>query len=31
MSRWRALVGDVHLWIPVAVLLLGLLVLWWIA
>lgn len=29
--RWRALLGDVHFWIPVAVLLLGLLVLRWIA
>jgi hypothetical protein len=31
MTRWRALVGDVHFWIPVVVLLLGLLVLRWIA
>lgn len=30
-SRWRALVGDVHFWIPVAVLVAGLLVLAWIA
>jgi hypothetical protein len=30
-SRWRAIVGDVHFWIPVAVLLVGLLVLRWIA
>ena len=28
---WRALVGDVHFWIPVAVLVAGLLVLAWIA
>ncbi len=31
VSRWRALLGDVHFWIPVAVLLAGLLVLRWIA
>jgi len=30
-SRLRALVGDPHFWIPVAVLVLGLLVLRWIA
>ncbi|HXL10289.1 MAG TPA: hypothetical protein VN955_02785 [Gemmatimonadales bacterium] len=30
-SRWRALLGDAHFWIPVAVLLAGLLVLRWIA
>lgn len=30
-SRWRALVRDVHFWIPVAVLVAGLLVLAWIA
>ncbi len=30
-SRARALLGDPHLWIPVAVLILGLLVLAWIA
>jgi hypothetical protein len=30
-SRWRALLGDLHFWIPVAVLLAGLLVLQWIA
>ena len=30
-SRWRALLGDLHLWIPVVVLVLGLLVLLWIA
>jgi len=29
--RWRAILGDIHFWIPVAVLALGLLVLWWIA
>ena len=28
---WRALLGDLHFWIPVAVLLAGLLVLRWIA
>jgi len=31
VSRWRALLGDVHLWIPLAVLMAGLLVLRWIA
>lgn len=30
-SRWRAIGGDIHFWIPVAVLLVGLVVLWWIA
>jgi hypothetical protein len=30
-SRRRALVGDLHFWIPVAVLLAGLVVLRWIA
>ncbi len=30
-SRWRALLGDLHFWIPVVVLLAGLLVLRWIA
>ncbi len=30
-SRWQAVLGDPHFWIPVAVLLLGLLVLRWIA
>jgi len=30
-SRGRAIVGDVHFWIPVAVLAAGLVVLWWIA
>jgi hypothetical protein len=30
-SRWRAILGDVHFWIPVAVLALGLVALWWIA
>jgi hypothetical protein len=30
-SRWRAIVSDIHFWIPVAVLLVGLLVLRWIA
>jgi hypothetical protein len=30
-SRWHAIAGDVHFWIPVAVLVVGLLVLWWIA
>ena len=30
-SRWRAVLGDPHLWIPVAVLIAGLLVLTWIA
>ncbi len=30
-SRWRTILGDVHFWIPVAVLLLGLLVLRWIS
>jgi hypothetical protein len=30
-SRWRAIAGDIHFWIPVGVLLLGLLVLRWIA
>ena len=29
--RWRALLGDLHFWIPVVVLVLGLLALWWIA
>jgi hypothetical protein len=29
--RWRALLGDPHLWIPLAVLLAGLMVLGWIA
>jgi len=29
--RWRALLRDIHFWIPVAVLLAGLLVLRWIA
>ena len=31
VSRWRALLGDLHFWIPVAVLIAGLLVLRWIA
>jgi hypothetical protein len=31
VSRWRALLGDLHFWIPVLVLLAGLLVLRWIA
>jgi len=31
VSRWRALLGDAHFWIPVAVLIAGLLVLRWIA
>jgi hypothetical protein len=30
-SRWRATMGDVHFWIPVAVLAVGLVVLAWIA
>lgn len=30
-SRMRALLGDPHFWIPVAVLVIGLLVLRWIA
>ena len=30
-SRWRATMADVHFWIPVAVLAVGLLVLAWIA
>jgi len=29
--RWRALLGDVQFWIPVVVLVIGLLVLVWIA
>jgi hypothetical protein len=29
--RWRALLGDRHFWIPVTVLVAGLLVLQWIA
>ena len=31
LSRGRALLGDLHFWIPFAVLLAGLLVLGWIA
>ena len=31
VSRWRALLSDLHFWIPVAVLIAGLLVLRWIA
>jgi hypothetical protein len=31
MNRWRTVLSDVHFWIPVAVLLLGLLVLRWIS
>jgi len=31
VSRWRALLGDLHFWIPLAVLLAGLFVLRWIA
>ena len=30
-SRWCALLGDLHFWIPLAVILAGLLVLRWIA
>jgi hypothetical protein len=30
-SRWRATLGDIHFWIPVGVLVIGLIVLWWIA
>lgn len=30
-SRRRAILGDIHFWIPVVVLALGLVVLWWIA
>jgi hypothetical protein len=30
-SRGRAILSDIHFWIPVAVLALGLVVLWWIA
>lgn len=30
-SRWRATLSDFHFWIPVAVLAVGLVVLWWIA
>jgi len=31
--RWRArvILGDIHFWIPVTVLAIGLVVLWWIA
>ena len=29
-SWWRAMLGDVHFWVPVAVLMLGLLVLRWV-
>ena len=29
--KWRALLGDPHLWIPIAVLIAGLVVLAWIA
>jgi hypothetical protein len=29
--NWRTVLGDVHFWIPVAVLVLGLLVLRWIS
>ena len=29
-SWWRAMLGDVHFWVPVAVLVLGLLVLRWV-
>jgi hypothetical protein len=31
MNRWRTVLSDVHFWIPVVVLLLGLLVLRWIS
>jgi hypothetical protein len=30
-SRWRATMSDIHFWIPVAMLVIGLVVLWWIA
>jgi len=31
ISRWRAMMSDPHLWIPIIVLIGGLLVLRWIA